>query len=164
MQLQVLHFHSYSWSVQYILVATENQHQQNIFPLWIVPWLLACQEQSPVLRQESPPRMIWLSCNSAMQSQLCVSTGCCQVLSETSVTMAWQVVSRLACWGHTVQLLNHHKPGSSWGSGDEKCILLACHRFPHPHALACSMDWNDPPNVKPSKMITDNEISTRSKS
>lgn len=25
--------------------------------------------------------------------------------------------------------------------GDEKCILLACHRFPHPHVLACSMDW-----------------------
>jgi len=88
MQLQVLHFRSYNLSMQYILVATENQYQQNIFPLWIVPWLLACQEQSPVLHQESPPRMIRLSCNSAMQSQLCVSTGCCQVLSGTSVTTA----------------------------------------------------------------------------
>ena len=29
-----------------------------------------------------------LPCNSAMQSQLCVSTGCCQVLSGTSVTTA----------------------------------------------------------------------------
>ena len=48
--------------------------------------------------------------------------------------------------------------------GDEKCILLACHRFPHPHALACSMDWKDPPKVKSSKMITGIEISTQSKS
>lgn len=56
------------------------------------------------------------------------------------------------------QLIAQNKIVFNAKPGDEKNILLACHKLHHPHAPACSMDWKVyPQKRKLLKIITDKQ-------